>query len=183
VNGVTALQLVAAATLLLNSKATGRATGNRTSAGSNARTPSSAPCWQGQRLGLQSIRHQRLHLRRVVQPDHRQHTDPERPVAHRNEFKGLASSHLVTETLPTTEFVTDAGRRADGRAALRDQMISAFNQLGLPRWRRPHDHDTVARAGLGRRLERLGQWRAGFADAAGLPTTDSSSPESTTLPA
>ena len=50
-----------------------------------------------------------------------------------NEFKGLASSHLVTETLPTTEFVTDGG--ADVLMAAQpyaDQMISAFNQLGLP---------------------------------------------------
>ncbi len=49
------------------------------------------------------------------------------------EFKGLPSSHLVTETLPTTEFVTSGG--ADVLMAAQpyaDQMISAFNQIGLP---------------------------------------------------
>jgi LCP family protein required for cell wall assembly len=47
------------------------------------------------------------------------------------EFRGLQSSHLVTETLPTTSYVTDAG--ADVLLAAQpyaDQMIAAFNQLG-----------------------------------------------------
>jgi LCP family protein required for cell wall assembly len=47
------------------------------------------------------------------------------------EFRGLQSSHLVTETLPTTSYVTPAG--ADVLLAAQpyaDQMIGAFNQLG-----------------------------------------------------
>jgi LCP family protein required for cell wall assembly len=49
------------------------------------------------------------------------------------EFKGLASSHLITETLPTTSFVTDGG--ADVLLAAQpyaDNMIAAFNQIGSP---------------------------------------------------
>jgi LCP family protein required for cell wall assembly len=49
------------------------------------------------------------------------------------EFRGLASSHLVTETLPTTSYVTGGG--ADVLLEARpyaDQMIAAFNQLGEP---------------------------------------------------
>ena len=47
------------------------------------------------------------------------------------DFRGLSSSHLVTETLPTTSFTT-----AGGAAVLRtaqpyaQQMIDAFNQIG-----------------------------------------------------
>jgi LCP family protein required for cell wall assembly len=50
------------------------------------------------------------------------------------EFRGLASSHLITETLPTTSYVTDDG--ADVLLAAQpyaDQMVAAFNQLGVPK--------------------------------------------------
>jgi hypothetical protein len=50
------------------------------------------------------------------------------------EFRGLSSSHLITETLPTTSYVTDGG--ADVLLAAQpyaDQMISAFNQIGAPK--------------------------------------------------
>ena len=50
------------------------------------------------------------------------------------EFRGLQSSHLVTETLPTTSYVTGGG--ADVLLAAEpyaDQMIAAFNQLGVPK--------------------------------------------------
>ena len=47
------------------------------------------------------------------------------------DFKGLSSSHLVTETLPTTSFVTDGGadvlREAQPYA---QNMINAFNAIG-----------------------------------------------------
>jgi LCP family protein required for cell wall assembly len=49
------------------------------------------------------------------------------------EFRGLQSSHLVTETLPTTSYVTGGG--ADVLLAAQpyaSQMIAAFNQLGVP---------------------------------------------------
>jgi LCP family protein required for cell wall assembly len=50
------------------------------------------------------------------------------------EFRGLASSHLITETLPTTSYTTDGGAavllEAKPYAA---QMIAAFNQIGLPK--------------------------------------------------
>ncbi len=49
------------------------------------------------------------------------------------EFRGLQSSHLITETLPTTSYVTDGG--ADVLLAAQpyaSQMIAAFNQLGEP---------------------------------------------------
>jgi LCP family protein required for cell wall assembly len=50
------------------------------------------------------------------------------------EFRGLESSHLVTETLPTTSYVTSGG--ADVLLAAQpyaSQMIAAFNQLGEPK--------------------------------------------------
>ena len=50
------------------------------------------------------------------------------------EFRGLQSSHLMTETLPTTSYVTNGG--ADVLLAAQpyaDQMIAAFNQLGEPK--------------------------------------------------
>ncbi len=50
------------------------------------------------------------------------------------EFKGLQSSHLITETLPTKSYVTGGG--ADVLLAAQpyaDNMIKAFNQLGLPK--------------------------------------------------
>jgi LCP family protein required for cell wall assembly len=50
------------------------------------------------------------------------------------EFRGLSSAHLVTETLPTTSYVTSAG--ADVLLAAQpyaDQMVAAFNQLGVPK--------------------------------------------------
>jgi LCP family protein required for cell wall assembly len=47
------------------------------------------------------------------------------------DFKGLSSAHLVTETLPTTSFVTDGGadvlREAQPYA---QNMINAFNAIG-----------------------------------------------------
>jgi LCP family protein required for cell wall assembly len=49
------------------------------------------------------------------------------------EFRGLQSSHLITETLPTTSYVTGGG--ADVLLAAQpyaNQMIAAFNQLGEP---------------------------------------------------
>jgi LCP family protein required for cell wall assembly len=49
------------------------------------------------------------------------------------EFRGLQSSHLITETLPTTSFVTGGG--ADVLLAAQpyaSQMISTFNLLGEP---------------------------------------------------
>jgi LCP family protein required for cell wall assembly len=51
-----------------------------------------------------------------------------------NEFRGLASSHLITETLPTTSDVTDGG--ADVLLAAQpyaDQMVDAFNRIGEPK--------------------------------------------------
>jgi LCP family protein required for cell wall assembly len=50
------------------------------------------------------------------------------------EFRGLSTSHLVTETLPTTSYVTDGG--ADVLLAAQpyaEQMIAAFNQIGVPK--------------------------------------------------
>ncbi|HEX3796125.1 MAG TPA: LCP family protein [Acidimicrobiales bacterium] len=50
------------------------------------------------------------------------------------EFQGLATSHLITETLPTTSYVTGGG--ADVLLAAQpyaQQMITAFNQLGEPK--------------------------------------------------
>jgi LCP family protein required for cell wall assembly len=50
------------------------------------------------------------------------------------EFKGLQSSHLITQTLPTTEFVTDGG--ADVLLAAQpyaSQQIANFNLIGLPK--------------------------------------------------
>jgi LCP family protein required for cell wall assembly len=49
-------------------------------------------------------------------------------------FRGLASSHLVTETLPTKSYVTGGG--ADVLLAAQPYattMIDAFNQIGLPK--------------------------------------------------
>jgi LytR cell envelope-related transcriptional attenuator len=49
------------------------------------------------------------------------------------QFKGLAPSHLVTETLPTTGFVTDGGAEVLQEAQpYADTMINAFKQLGAP---------------------------------------------------
>jgi LCP family protein required for cell wall assembly len=50
------------------------------------------------------------------------------------EFRGLSSAHLRTETLPTTSYVTGGG--ADVLLAAQpyvNQMIAAFNQLGVPK--------------------------------------------------
>jgi LCP family protein required for cell wall assembly len=50
------------------------------------------------------------------------------------EFRGLSSSHLVTETLPTTSYVTAGGADVLLPAQPYDQqMIAAFNQLGAPK--------------------------------------------------
>jgi len=49
-------------------------------------------------------------------------------------FKGLASSHLVTETLPTTSYTTGGGAAVLLPAQpYADDMISAFNRTGMPR--------------------------------------------------
>jgi LCP family protein required for cell wall assembly len=48
------------------------------------------------------------------------------------EFRGLATSHLVTETLPTTSYVTGGGADVLLEAQpYANQMIAAFNQLGV----------------------------------------------------
>jgi hypothetical protein len=48
-----------------------------------------------------------------------------------NTFRGLSSSHLVTETLPTTSYVTDGGADVLKMAQPYAQnMINAFNQIG-----------------------------------------------------
>lgn len=50
------------------------------------------------------------------------------------EFHGLPPSHLLTETLPTTSYVSGGG--ADVLLAAQpyaDQMIAAFNQIGVPK--------------------------------------------------
>jgi LCP family protein required for cell wall assembly len=50
------------------------------------------------------------------------------------QFKGLSSSHLVTETLPTPGFVTDGGADVLQEAQpYADNMINAFKQLGAPK--------------------------------------------------
>ena len=50
------------------------------------------------------------------------------------EFKGLQTSHLVTETLPTKSYVTDGGADVLLEAQpYADNMIKAFNQIGLPK--------------------------------------------------
>jgi LCP family protein required for cell wall assembly len=47
------------------------------------------------------------------------------------DFKGLSSSHLITETLPTIGFVTDGGAEVLKEAQPYAQnMINAFNQIG-----------------------------------------------------
>ncbi len=49
------------------------------------------------------------------------------------DFKGLPSSHLVTETLPTTGYVTDGGADVLKEAQPYAQdMIDAFNLIGTP---------------------------------------------------
>jgi LCP family protein required for cell wall assembly len=50
------------------------------------------------------------------------------------EFRGLPSSHLITETLPTTSYTTDGGAAVLLAAQpYANRMIKAFNQLGLPK--------------------------------------------------
>ena len=50
------------------------------------------------------------------------------------QFHGLSSSHLITETLPTTSYVTDGGADVLLEAQpYADQLITAFNQLGVPK--------------------------------------------------
>jgi LCP family protein required for cell wall assembly len=50
------------------------------------------------------------------------------------EFKGLPSSHFVTETLPTTGYVTDGGAQVLQEAQpWADEMINSFKQLGVPK--------------------------------------------------
>ncbi len=58
------------------------------------------------------------------------------------QFKGLSSSHLITETLPTTGFVTDGGAEVLQEAQpYAYEMIAAFKQLGMPRAQAgTHDH-------------------------------------------
>ena len=86
------------------------------------------------------------------------------------EFHGLSSSHLITETLPTTSYVTDGG--ADVLLAAQpyaDQMIAAFNQLGVPKPKPSATTTTTAAApGEQRRLrgcpQRLRRRAAGHRD-------------------
>ena len=48
------------------------------------------------------------------------------------EFRGLPSSHLVTETLPTTAYVTSGGADVLQEAQpYAQEMIDAFNQIGI----------------------------------------------------
>jgi LCP family protein required for cell wall assembly len=50
------------------------------------------------------------------------------------EFKGLSSSHLITETLPTTSYTTGGGAAVLMAAQpYAKNMIKAFNQIGLPK--------------------------------------------------
>jgi LCP family protein required for cell wall assembly len=61
------------------------------------------------------------------------------------EFKGLASSHLITETMPTTSFVTSGGADVLLEAQpYADQMIQAFNQIGEPAPKPPTTTTTTA---------------------------------------
>ena len=49
------------------------------------------------------------------------------------QFKGLPSSHFITETLPTTAYVTSGGADVLQEAQpWADEMINTFKQLGLP---------------------------------------------------
>ena len=49
------------------------------------------------------------------------------------QFKGLPSSHFITETLPTTAYVTSGGADVLQEAQpWADEMINAFKQLGMP---------------------------------------------------
>ena len=68
------------------------------------------------------------------------------------DFKGLSSSRLITETLPTTSFVTDGGADVLQEAQPYAQnMITAFNAIGTapaptttttrPKGNKTHDHD------------------------------------------
>jgi LCP family protein required for cell wall assembly len=51
-----------------------------------------------------------------------------------DEFKGLSSGKLITETLPTTSYVTDGGADVLLEAKpYATQMIDAFNQIGEPK--------------------------------------------------
>jgi LCP family protein required for cell wall assembly len=55
-----------------------------------------------------------------------------------NQFRGLDPSHLITETLPTTGYVTDGGAQVLQEAQpYADNMISAFKQLGEPKPKPP----------------------------------------------
>jgi LCP family protein required for cell wall assembly len=50
-----------------------------------------------------------------------------------SEFRGVTSSHLITETLPTTSFITDGGADVLQEAQpYADNMITAFDKLGEP---------------------------------------------------
>jgi LCP family protein required for cell wall assembly len=50
------------------------------------------------------------------------------------EFRGLATSHLITETLPTTSYTTSGGAAVLLEAQpYADTLIKAFNQLGEPK--------------------------------------------------
>jgi LCP family protein required for cell wall assembly len=49
------------------------------------------------------------------------------------EFRGLPSSHLVTETLPTIGYVTDGGAQVlQSAQPYAQNMINAFNAIGAP---------------------------------------------------
>jgi hypothetical protein len=62
-----------------------------------------------------------------------------------DDFRGLSSSHLITETLPTVGYDTSGG--ADVLLAAQpyaDKMIKAFNQIGLPKPKPAKPLPTVA---------------------------------------
>ncbi len=62
-----------------------------------------------------------------------------------NEFRGLSPSHLITETLPTTSYVTDGGADVLLEAQpYADNMINAFNQLGVSPGSSPTTTTTTA---------------------------------------
>ena len=88
-----------------------------------------------------------------------------------DDFRGLTSSHLITETLPTVGFVTDGGADVLNEAQPYAQnVINAFNQIGTSTttptptttagqgWQVDHDDDRADRGpqpGRRRRAQRV----------------------------
>ena len=103
--------------------ATGSTTVSRTSAGSSARTPSSGPCWPRlNQIGLNPITINSF-IGAAVGNLTIDDTLTESDLLHiAEDFQGLPSSHLVTETLPTIGLRhRRRRRRAEGGAALRPE--------------------------------------------------------------